>query len=664
MSGQVVVKSVLAGMLVIAGWFSPPALRGQEHVMLQSPTWNTDSITQLIERSNGLRAASMTDSALSILEGVLEVSRATQYERGIAEALMCMAFCYQDKGDYTLSRALLYQAWPHAFRAKTARRPILLSLYNGLGGTYALLGNNDSAIHFFYQAMDVLKAQPGQDSFVRMQIYSNLGTAWVHKEDWEKGLEFKQKAASIAESLQDSLFLAHIAADMSLMCLEQRDTLTALKHLKLARHIYEAFNNRRGLKFVYYVMGSAQASAQAAIPYYQHALEVDTTKAHAVGIYQAMGEAYYHLGMYAQAADWYKRSEQLCVEQELLVYRLTNYSALSSIYAQLQDYPSAYRYQVAYANLNDSLLNTENDKALQQLYIQFKTAEKDKRLARSEARLYQQRQWIIGGGAGGLLLTLVLAGAYRGSRYKQRIQAARIRDFDQQQKIARLHARMQGEEEERSRIARELHDGINVLLSATKMNYAALGKEYKGLSEAPAYGQVMGLLNEMGQELRTITYKLVPELLIRQSLPDAVETFCELIRMGNNVYIEFQSWGSYTALPAAYCFAVYRIVQELVHNIIKHAGATGVLIQLRHQNDLLCLTVEDNGTGFDPELEYKGLGLKSIRSRVGELGGQISFNSKSGEGTSVEVEFATESQLPAENQDAKGGNLPANAKSV
>lgn len=622
--------------------------------MLQSPTWNTDSITQLIERSNGLRAASMTDSALSILEGVLEVSRATQYERGIAEALMCIAFCYQDKGDYSLSRELLYQAWPHALQAESARRPILLSLYNGLGGTYTLLGNNDSAIHFFYKAMDMLTRNSEKDSFVQMQIYSNLGTAWMHKAELDRGLEYKQKAAEMAKSLNDSLFLAHTYSGMSLLYLQRQDTVTALAQLQLACGIYERYDHRLGLKYVYYAIGNAQANAQVAILYYQSALDVDTTKAYTAGIYQALGEAYYRLGKYTQAASWYERSEKLCAEQELLTYRLVNYAALSEIYAQLKDYPMAYHYQVFYANLNDSLLNTENDKALQQLYVQFKTAEKDKRLARSEARLNRQRSWIIGGGAGALILGLVLAGAYRGSRYKQRMQAVQIRDFDQQQKIARLHARMQGEEEERSRIARELHDGINVLLSATKMNYAALGKEYKGLPEAPAYGQVMGLLNEMGQELRTITYKLVPELLIRQSLPDAVETFCELIRKGNNVYIEFQSWGSYTALPAAYCFAVYRIVQELVHNIIKHAGATGVLIQLRHQNDLLCLTVEDNGTGFDPELEYKGLGLKSIRSRVGELGGQISFNSKSGEGTSVEVEFATESQLQSERQHTDG----------
>jgi signal transduction histidine kinase len=244
--------------------------------------------------------------------------------------------------------------------------------------------------------------------------------------------------------------------------------------------------------------------------------------------------------------------------------------------------------------------------------------------------------------AAGVILLLGLGTAFwRNNRQKQKLQSERIRNFEQQQKIEHLHSKMQGEEEERSRIARELHDGVNVLLSATKMNYAALGKEHKGLPDTKTYGEIMDLLNNMGMELRTITYKLVPELLIQQSLPDAIETFCELIQKGNNLHIELQTYGSFTALPPELCFAVYRIVQELVHNIVKHAHATQVLIALVHQDELLRLTVEDNGNGFDPEKTTKGLGLKSIKSRVKDIDGNITFSSQKDEGTSVEIEVVT-----------------------
>jgi signal transduction histidine kinase len=325
----------------------------------------------------------------------------------------------------------------------------------------------------------------------------------------------------------------------------------------------------------------------------------------------------------------------------LLTHRLANYSALSSIYEHLGDFKSAYIKQVAYANLNDSLLNVENTKVNEQLELKFRTAEKDKELAQNKVLLYSlQKRITLMASAVVLLLGLAFA-VWRISRQRQKLQAERIRNFEQQQKIEHLHSKMQGEEEERSRIARELHDGVNVLLSATKMTYAALGKEHRHLPETKTYGEIMNLLNSMGMELRTITYKLVPELLIQQSLPDAIETFCELIQKGNKLHIELQTYGSFTALPPEICFAVYRIVQELVHNIVKHAQATHVLIALVHQDDLLQLTVEDNGNGFDPEKTTKGLGLKSIRSRVHDIGGSISFSSQKDEGTSVEIEVAT-----------------------
>lgn len=603
---------------------------------------DTARVSWLIRQSNILRASSGTDSALILLSEALKISKAMHFDEGVAGSMLCIAFCYQDKGDYKRSKSLLYQALPYCIHAEKNNKRILLSLYNGLGGTYALLGNNDSAVHFLYKALEVIDESPEKDSFMLLQIYSNLGTAWMQKNEITKSLKYQKKAATLALRLKDSLSLANIYATMGASFLEQRDTIAAMSYFGSALDIYKQKGNRRGIQYVYYSMGNAQADQHKAISLYRDALNIDSTSAFTAGIYQGLGKAYYLLGAYGKAEPWYRKSELICRQQGLLTHRLANYSALSSIYEHLGAYESAYRYQVAYANLNDSLLNTEKEKAVNQLDIKFRISEKDKILAQNKAQLYRQQQWIIGFGTGGLLLTFLCLAIYQRSRYKHRMQSVHIRNFDQQKKIDQLHAKMQGEEEERSRIARELHDGVNVLLSATKMNYAALGKEFRDLPETTGYGEVMALLNEMGLELRTITYKLVPELLIQQSLPDAVETFCELIRKGKNLYIEFQSWGSFTALPAEYCFAIYRVVQELVHNIIKHAHATSTLIQLRHQGDLLCLTVEDNGVGFDPERPGNGLGLKSIRSRVEDLGGSIAFTSTNGEGTSIEVELVTE----------------------
>ncbi|WP_118975697.1 tetratricopeptide repeat-containing sensor histidine kinase [Taibaiella koreensis] len=615
-------------------------LAAQEQAAGLSTVADTLRARKLMQAAGKARAL-QPDSAISLLQESLQISRMLGHEDGIASALLSMAFCYQDKGDYDKTQKLLQLAYPHCLRISEHNKRILPALYNGWGGTYNLMGNNDSAIHFFYKALTEITQNGSKDSIILAQVYDNLGVAWMQKGALSKSIGYMQQAENIAVRIHDATVLPDIYINKGLAWAASKDSARAMQYLGKARLVLLKQPQNRSIKFVYYAMGNVQSDLNKAIPYYRYALAYDSTSGFAAGMYQAIGSVYYRLGDLRAAAPYYLKAQQVCTTKGLVMHRIANYSALSAIYGQLGQYEQAYRYQVAYADLNDSLQDVAKAREIAGLELKYRTAEKDKELAQNKALLYRLQRGIILGTATGLLLLGVAAGFWRSIRLKQKLQAAQIRDLQQQQKIEQLHAKMQGEEEERSRIARELHDGVNVLLSATKMNYAALGKEHKGLPDTKTYGEIMSLLNHMGLELRTITYKLVPELLIQQSLPDAIETFCELIQKSNRLHIELQTFGSFTALKPEFCFAVYRVVQELVHNIVKHSGATQVLIALLYQDDLLQLTVEDNGNGFDTSKTMKGLGLESIRSRVKDLGGHISFNSRSGEGTSVELEVST-----------------------
>lgn len=612
----------------------------QEHNQVISTGEDTARVKYLMKES-GIKRVSSPDSALLLLNEALRISRLLQYEEGIAGSMLSIAFCYQDKNDYRRSKSILAMAYPHCVNISAKNKRIMPALYNGWASTYTGMGNNDSALKFFYKALAEIDKTKLKDTLLLAQVYSNMGTAWMQKSDPAKGLLYHKKAENLIVQLKDSMYLANIHCNMGVEYLALKDTIKAVHYLKSALNTFITKQNAHGSKFTYYALGTTQREPQKAITYYEAALAYDSLSAFAAGVYQGVGGSYYLMGDYRKAESYYKKAQVVCEQEHLLTHRLANYSALSSIYEHLGDFKSAFINQVAYANLNDSLLNVENAKASRQLELKYQTAEKDKELAQSKVLLYSLQKRVTLMAAGVILLLSLGTAFWRNNRQKQKLQSERIRNFEQQQKIEHLHSKMQGEEEERSRIARELHDGVNVLLSATKMNYAALGKEHKGLPDTKTYSEIMDLLNNMGMELRTITYKLVPELLIQQSLPDAIETFCELIQKGNNLHIELQTYGSFTALPPELCFAVYRIVQELVHNIVKHAHATQVLIALVHQDELLRLTVEDNGNGFDPKKTTKGLGLKSIKSRVKDIDGNITFSSQKDEGTSVEIEVGT-----------------------
>lgn len=604
---------------------------------------DTGSVVRLIEEAMAQRTISNTDQALHSAQKALQLAIAGDSKAGIAEAMIVIALCYKDMGDYLKSKQLLYLAWPHCTKAEPYSEHIMTYLYSQLGSIYGLLGDNDSSIYFLHEALGNVKNGRTRDSFFTLELFSNIGTSWMQNKDLDKALYYHRKAEVLAKKLRDTLTLATLYSNIGTVYRIQKDSVRAMNYLEASLKLYQLKRAKKiyPIQFLYYSMGTIQPTLADAMPYYNKALAMDSQSVNAAAVYELIGQAYFDAGAYGEAETYYKKSEELSKRKGLEGHLLAVYPMLASVYEKLKLYQLAYQYQTKFVTLNDSLRTLEKNKVINQLDVKHRVAEKDKTLAENKAKLYRQQQWMIAFAGSILLLTSVSLGVYRSHHYKQRAQKARLQNLEQQEKIGKLQAKMQGEEEERSRIARELHDGINVLLSATKMNYASLGKEYKGLSEAPSYGVIMGLLNEMGLELRTITYKLVPELLIQQSLPDAVETFCDLIRRSKQLHIEFQSWGSFSTLPAEYCFAIYRVVQELVHNIIKHANATSVLIQLRHQDRILCLTVDDNGDGFNERKTGMGLGLQSIRSRVEGLGGQVVFSSTAGEGTSVEVELQT-----------------------
>ncbi len=619
-----------------------PATSAQEKPQAWA-TSDTDSVTGLIKEAMALRAAADPGQAMHSAHKALQLAIPQEDNGSMAEAMIVIALCYKDMGDYLKSKQLLYLAWPHCVKAASSSKHIMAYLYSQLGSIYGLLGDNDSSIYFLHEALGSLQHNRVQDSFFKLELLCNIGTSWLQNGELDKALYYHRKAEVLAKKLRDTLTLAIVYSNIGTVYRNQQDSVRAMHYLEASLKLYQLKRTKKvyPVQFLYYSMGTIQPTLAQAIPYYNKALAMDSHSVNAAAVYELIGKAYFDAGDYAKAEGYYKKSEELSERKRLEGHLLHIYPMLAAIYEKLKRYPQAYQYQSQFVALNDSLRTLEKNKMINQLDVKYKVAEKDRTLAENKARLYRQQQWLIAFTGGILLLASVLLGIYRGHHYKQKEQKVRMQNMEQQEKIGKLQAKMQGEEEERSRIARELHDGINVLLSATKMNYASLGKEYKGLPEAPSYGVVMGLLNEMGLELRTITYKLVPELLIQQSLPDAVETFCDLIRKSKELYIEFQSWGSFSSLPAEYCFAVYRVVQELVHNIIKHANATSVLIQLRHQDGILSLTVDDNGDGFNEKDTGIGLGLQSIRSRVESLGGQVIISSTAAEGTSVEVELQT-----------------------
>ncbi len=201
---------------------------------------------------------------------------------------------------------------------------------------------------------------------------------------------------------------------------------------------------------------------------------------------------------------------------------------------------------------------------------------------------------------------------------------------------------MSGEEQERNRIAKELHDGTVSQLLSIKLHLDAISA--RNAEAATELRPVTNQVELTARELRQTAHNLMPSLLIDHGLVNAISFFCDKIQDSAGITVHFQALGEHIGMHTQEEeLSLFRILQELIQNVLKHAQATRITVQLSQSADVLTLTVEDNGAGFRPSgienLPPKGVGLKNIEERVQLLGGFFDIRSLSGGGTTAYVEL-------------------------
>jgi signal transduction histidine kinase len=228
---------------------------------------------------------------------------------------------------------------------------------------------------------------------------------------------------------------------------------------------------------------------------------------------------------------------------------------------------------------------------------------------------------------------------------KRQLQQRQIEQLEQEKQLLSTQALLRGQEEERSRMAKDLHDGLGGMLSGIKLTLGAMkGNMVLTEENARLFTGALSKLDQTISEMRRVAHSMMPEALLRLGLGQALNDYCNgLSESSADLTINYQQFGLEERLPNDTEIVVYRIVQELLTNVVKHSEASEALVQLIRQENLLMLTVEDNGRGFSVENAQKsfGSGLNNIRSRVGYLNGSIDTKSEPGKGSSFHIEIPT-----------------------
>ncbi len=324
---------------------------------------------------------------------------------------------------------------------------------------------------------------------------------------------------------------------------------------------------------------------------------------------------------------------------------------LAIISKESGQFQEAYEYLNAYYLLKDSLFTVTTMANVDSLKIQYETAKKEQLLADQqleiERRTYQ-RNALLGGLAFfiwfGAFAILYLVNRNRINKklafHEIEIQEQHIQRLEQEKQILAMNSMIEGQEAERMRIARDLHDGLGGLLGTVKAHFSVIQQEIEKLESIEVYKKVDRLIDTASAEVRRISHNMAPFALRFGGLNDALQDLTDQLN-SKRLKVNYEWSGTEDRLHETVEIMIYRIVQELTHNTLKYANAKTLLVQVNRYEDQLNLIIEDDGVGFDVEKAFDtgGLGLRSVKSRIDYINGSLDIDSTPGEGTSISIQL-------------------------
>ncbi len=244
-----------------------------------------------------------------------------------------------------------------------------------------------------------------------------------------------------------------------------------------------------------------------------------------------------------------------------------------------------------------------------------------------------------------IVIFFVIYFLYKRRVKKIRVDAAlaqRISELEKDKQLVAIDAMLKGQEEERSRIAKDLHDGLGGMLSGAKLSFINMKDKINlSVENELLFDKSVRMIDDTITDLRKVAHNLMPEALVKFGLVDALQDFCDSIQASSKIKIIFQHFGENRELINTATVFSYRIIQELVSNAVRHANATEIIVQLSVGNNKIGIVVEDNGKGYDQNLraQTKGAGISNIEYRVQYFNGTIDIVTSAGNGTSVNIEL-------------------------
>jgi signal transduction histidine kinase len=512
---------------------------------------------------------------------------------------------------------ILHKAIPLALKAGDTT--LTGSFYSGLGTAFMNTDQFEKAEFYFNKAMVLLESKPTQPSRL-VSMYNRVGENYINLHKYAEARKILDKVRVILEPYPESeLYAGYYLVE------------------GLYHHHQEQY-------------ARAVASFDKGITYAQGA-----NKAYNVQeLLSWKSKSLIAAKQYAQAIPVLTLLSQSPETMSLNTSRLDLYAGFAESYAGMGKMDQAYQYQKRYSQLSDSIHETQFKANLNELELKYRNAENQNEIITLKAKNEQaamaarnSKLWIGLLTAATLLLLILVAFAllyYRNNKrllhQKELNHRQQLKELEQQQRIQFGQAVLKGEEQERRRLARDLHDGLGGMLAGVKINLSGQVDDIASQNQRTELQKIIEQLDNSVTELRRIAHNMMPVNLLKFGLETALKDLCESL-MNERTRIDFQAYSIESSMPEQTQINIYRIVQEMLANAVKHADATNIILQCSQNGNTFLITQEDNGKGFDTSTSdsQKGIGLSNIRNRVGFLKGKMEIESVINEGTTINIEL-------------------------
>lgn len=586
----------------------------------------------------------------------LQLSKGNNFYTASAHFYLAGAYFYFDpvksKNDYLATIGLLKND-------SSARALSLLSRsWHNYGALLQRENDNESFMRILLDHTIPL-AQKAGDTLREAGDYASVAMVFSNILNYGKAIDYYQKAIELANSLKprpDQLVSFYISLAQNYLYDEQFSRAKA--YLDSARKLIVATQPSYDHTNYYMVLGMYYARIHQLQPALSY---LDTAESIADELnlpYQKTGILFQKYKAYADAKQ-YSQAKKILLQvyhDSLSVSKPANrlmflYN-LAQTDAAMGKTASAYQWLWQYATLADTL-NAKKLKAdISGLEIKYQTEKKQREIltlqnVNKQQQLVLQKNrflnyFLLAGIFILLLISLIVFMLYRNKKrlalQENRLHRQQLKQIEQDHQLKVYNAMLEGQEQERRRMARDLHDGLGGMLAGVKLKLSDIADNHQSKKDMELYKVITQLDNSV-QELRRIARNMMPETLIRFGVETALKDLCGSLQTPS-LHIEFQAYQLSPELPQAVQITLYRIVQELLTNAVKHANASTILVQCSQNEDRIFITVEDDGQGFDIHSlkQKKGIGLDNIQNRINYLNGKLDIQSQPDEGTIVNVE--------------------------